>query len=63
MLGLALTKFLDCNTRHVECSIYVPGLGTHKSTNTTATTTTVKHAEVETMTDKTQTVGRITSFI
>lgn len=30
--GLALTNFLDCNTRHVECSTRcVPSLGTHNS--------------------------------
>lgn len=48
MHGLALTNFLDCNTRHIECSTRcVPSLGTHKPTNTTATATpTMKHAEV-----------------
>lgn len=48
MHGLALTNFLDCNTRDTECSTCcVPSLGTHKPTNTTTTaTTTMKHAEV-----------------
>lgn len=31
--GLAFTNFIDCNTRHVECSTCcVPGLGTHNPT-------------------------------
>ena len=48
MHGLALTNFLDCNTRHVECSTCcVPSSGTHNPTNTTTTATaTMKHAEV-----------------
>lgn len=34
--GLALTNFLDCNTRHVECSTCcVPRLGTRSPTNIT----------------------------
>lgn len=46
MHGLALTNFLDCNTRHVECSTCcVPSVGTHNPTNTT-TASTMKHAEV-----------------
>lgn len=46
--GLALTNFLDCNTRHVECSTCcVLSLGTHSPTNTTTMATTIlKHAEV-----------------
>lgn len=49
MHGLAFTNFQDCNTRHVECSTCcVPSSGTHDPTNTTttATATTMKHAEV-----------------
>lgn len=37
--GLALTNFLDCNTRHVECSTCcVPSSGTHKHIHTTQQT-------------------------
>lgn len=55
--GLALTSFLDCNTRHVECSTCcVPRLGIHNPTKTiTTATTTVTHAEVLNGNDNTDT--------
>lgn len=48
MHGLALTNFLDCNTRHVECSTCCAlSVGAHTPTNTATTAkTTMKHAEV-----------------
>lgn len=48
MHGLTLTNFLDCNTRHIECSTCCAlSLGTHNpTTTTTIATTTVTYAEV-----------------
>lgn len=46
--GLALTNFLDCNTRHSECSTcFCFGARKHNRKTTTATTPTMKRAGTE----------------